>query len=449
MVSALLVAALGIRIAQVERSPNRAILDAGSYNRLASEIANTGDYDTGLGPGSGAGGSRGPTAYFPPGYPYFLAAVDLLDGHEAGRRPAVLPERLAQAVLGTVTVGLVGLVALEAFGVAVALWSLAIATFYPVLIELSGTLAAENLLVVFELAAVWAALRVRRARHPYRWVAAAGVLTGLATLTHQNGVVLLIPLTLAVWNVRPRWSARALAAPALLIAATVLTIAPWTIRNAVELHHFIPVSDETGITLVGTYNKASASVAALPYKWRLFWAIPADASLKRHAGTFSEPALGDRLLSQATHYIGDHPLAPVAVAYHNTLRLLELEGSYAWHASAGYESIQLGVAQIGVVSFWILCLLALLGVVSAAARRGPRWIWAVPVLFAVSVVFVNVETPRFREPIDPFLILLAGCALAGLVSRAARLRGAPVGRGDRPAVPAAGGQLVEMDQRLP
>ena len=71
-----------------------------------------------------------------------------------------------------------------------------------------------------------------------------------------------------------------------------------------------------------------------------------------------------------------------------------------------------GPARVGVIAFWVLCLLALAGCFSPLARSAPRWIWAVPVLFGITVVLVNVETPRFREPIDPFLILLAACAIA-------------------------------------
>jgi 4-amino-4-deoxy-L-arabinose transferase-like glycosyltransferase len=442
---ALLIAALGIRVAQLERSPYRAINDAGSYNRLASEIANTGDYDTGSGPGSGAAGSRGPTAYFPPAYPYFLAGVDLLDGHAAGGRTALAPARLAQAVLDTVAVAMIGLVALEAFGPMVALASLTLAAFYPVLIEVSGILVAENLLIVFELAAVWAVLRARRAQHPYRWFAAAGVFTGLATLTHQNGILLLIPLGLASWNLRPWWSVRALAAPALLLATALLTIVPWTIRNAIVLHRFIPVSDESGITLVGTYNPVSAAFKPVPYKWRLFFGIPQDRGLRHEASHLSEPQLGDRLQRQALDYIGSHPLAPLEVAYHNTLRLFELEGSFAWRASASAQSLEQGVAQIGVISFWILCVLAVVGAFTRIVRRAPRWLWAVPLLLAASVVFINVETPRFREPIDPFLILLAGCAVAtGL----GRLRGSPVWRDRGSARVTHDVQRVEVVERL-
>jgi 4-amino-4-deoxy-L-arabinose transferase-like glycosyltransferase len=455
LVAALLIAALAVRIAYVEHTQFKAVNDAGTYNRLASMIATTGDYHTGSAPGSGAGGSRGPTAYFPPGFPYFLAAVDILTGHQSGHKPAIKPERIAQAVIGTVSVGLIGLVALEAFGAGAGLASLAIAAFYPVLIELSGTLVAENLLIVFELAAVWTALRIRHARRPYAWIAATGVLTGLATLTHQNAILLLIGFALAAWSVarrepdRARPRVRALAAPTILLIITCCaTIAPWTIRNAVELHHLIPVSDESGITLVGTYNPNSAAFGPVPYKWRFFFKIPQDATLMRTAGRYDEVALGDKLQSQSLHYIGRHPLAPLDVAWHNTLRMLELEGSYAWHASALAIGLHVDVAHTGVVAFWVVCLLALLGAFTRIARAGPRWLWLVPLLLALSVVFINVETPRFREPIDPFLVMLAGCAVATAAGRLLALRGAPVGRGRRPAQLARDGQLVQMGQRL-
>jgi hypothetical protein len=102
-----------------------------------------------------------------------------------------------------------------------------------------------------------------------------------------------------------------------------------------------------------------------------------------------------------------------------------------------------------VLSFWVLCLLALAGAFTRMARATPVWLWAVPVLLWVSVAPVNAETPRFREAVDPFLILLAGCALAAAVRRARRpLLSAPV-RGERGApVAARPAQLVEMVKRL-
>lgn len=447
----LLIVALGLRLAEVERTAYRPINDGAAYLTLASTIAHTGDYPDSHAPGSGAGGSRGPTAYFPPAFPYLLAAVDLIDGHTGARHGAVQPARLAQAVLGTAIVALVGLVASEAFGELAGLVALALAAVYPVLIELSGTLAAENLMTVLVLAAAWAALRIRRARRPYAWVAAAGVLTGLATLSHVNSVVLLLPLAIAAWNLRragPAAAGHRSAAVALLIVSFVLVVVPWMVRNAIELHRFVPVADETGITLVGTYNHASATNRVVPYKWRIFYGIPGEPRQLSHPTNLSEPELSSRLESQALHYIGRHPLSPLAVLYHNSRRLLELEGSFAWKDSASSIGLPLATARIGVLSFWALCALAIAGLFTPEVRRGAWWLWLVPVLLWLSAALINGETPRFREAIDPFLILLGACAVAAVLKALAARLAAPA-RGHRgAAVAGRPRELVEMRQRL-
>jgi 4-amino-4-deoxy-L-arabinose transferase-like glycosyltransferase len=459
-VAALLLAALGVRLGYIAGEPYHAINDAGTYNRMASMIARFGDYHTGSKPRSGAGGSRGPTAYFPPAFPYYLAIADLLDGHQAGGKTAVPPERIEMAVTGTISVALVGLVALEAFGEGTALVALALAAFYPVMVELSGTLVAENLVVALELAALWTMLRARRARHPYVWIAGTGVLTGLAALTHQNAILYLIPFGFAAWAVAragPRATAvgrraaarvRALAAPALLVVCACVTIAPWTIRNAVELHHFVPIADETGITLVGTYNPVSAGNPRVPYKWHLFSHLPEFHHLEHISGQYTEVALSDILVNRTLDYIKAHPLSPLEASFDNTLRMFELEGTYAWHASASAISLRIPAARIGVFSFYALCLVALAGAFTRRARRAPWWLWAMPILWWISIVPINVETPRFREPIDPFFIMLAACALTTAAAWL-RLRRTPVRRRGRASQLAGDdAQLVKMIKRL-
>jgi 4-amino-4-deoxy-L-arabinose transferase-like glycosyltransferase len=423
VVAVALVVALGLRVAFVESTSYRAVNDAGTYNRFAAAIATDGDYTTGSnGPGTGAGGSRGPTAYFPPGYSYALALADLLDGHSSGHQAALPGERLENAALGTVTVGLVGLVALEMCGAGPALAALVLAAVDPVLVELSGVLVAENLLVVLELMAVWAGLRARGSPRPWRWIGATGVLTGLATLTHENAVVMALPLAVAaVVAARGRAAGgslgRTAGAVALLLACTAVTIAPWTVRNALQLHRFVPVADEAGITVRGTYNPVSAADRSIPYKWRLFWFVPQDQAIRRRAGTMSEDTLSSLLEHRALHYIDRHPSAPLTAGADNLARMFELEGAAAWQASARAVDLSVDDARIGVIAFWVLCLLALAGLATRAARAAPRWPWAVPVLFALSVILVNVETPRFREPIDPFLLVLAGCAVDAVLRR--------------------------------
>jgi 4-amino-4-deoxy-L-arabinose transferase-like glycosyltransferase len=407
LVGALLALALAVRIWEVQRTSYTPANDAQSYLALASQVAHTGDYSNASGPGTGAGASTGPTAYFPPGFPYLLAAVDLIDGHRTPTGAAVHPARIAQAVLGAVGVAAIGLVALEAFGLTVGLISLAIAAIYPVFVELSGTVYSENLLIPLSMASVWAGLKSRHSVHPYRWIVAAGLLGGLSTLTHQNGAVVilgLLGLTCA--------GTRKIQGPAVLLATAILTIAPWTIRNAIVLHRFIPVSDETGLTLRGTYNPTSAADKQIPYRWLYYKAIPSDGGLYRQAAQLKEPELSSKLESKALHYIGHHPAAPLEVLYHNTRRLLELESSFAWRASTYNIGIPESTARVAVLCFWLVLLLAIIGAFTRVARNAPKPIWAVPLLYYVSVVFINGETPRFRAPIDPFLIILAGCALA-------------------------------------
>jgi hypothetical protein len=245
---------------------------------------------------------------------------------------------------------------------------------------------------------------------------------------------------------------RALAGPALLVVCACAMIAPWTIRNAIELHHFVPVSDETGITLVGTYNADSAAAEPLHYKWDLYLKLPEFKALAKHASRYDEVGLSGVLQSRALDYIGAHPLSPLDVGFHNTLRMFELEGSFAWHASYAAISLPARAARIGVVSFWALLALAIAGLFTSVRREAPGWLWAFPVLYWLSVTFINLETPRFREPIDPFFILLAACAVATAAHGALRrlgLGGAPVRRRGRASELAGDhAELVKVVKRL-
>jgi 4-amino-4-deoxy-L-arabinose transferase-like glycosyltransferase len=409
--AALIVIAFGLRFAEMGRATYRPTGDATSYLQLGSTLATSGSYRVA---GFAAGGTRGPTAYFPPAYPYLIAAVDEVTGLRGAATNTVRAQQIAQVAVGTIVVVLVGLTAYELFGITAGLTALAIATFYPPLIELSTVMVAENLLTMLTLAAVYSALRALRDHGRLRWLIACGIFVGLATLAHTNAILLVLPLAFAMTNLAGVGKSRRIAGPLALVGVTLITLLPWLIRDQVVMNRFIPVSDEAGIALVGTYNKASPS-ADPPYRSSYYANLSEFHALAAQAHNMTEPQLSSRLVTKAADYIGEHPAAPLAAAWHNTLRLLELEGSFAWRASAASIGISAGAARIGVIGFWVLALLALAGAFTKMARGAPRWVWAVPVLMALSVVFINAETPRFREPIDVFLILLATCAIASLL----------------------------------
>ena len=425
VIAGLLVAlALMLRVVEVQGRSYAPAQNARSYLLLGGQIAHSGDYGSEQ---VGAGGTRiGPTAYFAPAYPYLLGALNAISGDVANGEAQVHLDRLAQAVLGTVLVGVIGLIALELFGVDMALLAMALAAIYPPMIEMSSVLSAQTLMAVFELAAVVTALRMRRSPDPLRWAMATGLFTGLAALTHVSAIVLIIPLGVAAMSVVPVVGRREVAGLLVLIASTLITLSPWLIRDGLVMHRFVPITDASGITLAGTYNARSAQ-AQPPYSFVNYRQVPADADIARRAPHLTETQLSSRLDGRTLSYVAHHPSSILGAAWHNTLRLFELEGSGAWHQSAQAIGLSRAAAEIGVICFWVLCGLGLLGLVAPAGLRAPGWLWGVPVAMWLVTVLVNAQTPSFRSAIDPFLILLGARGIAR-VARWIRTRPAPVTR---------------------
>jgi 4-amino-4-deoxy-L-arabinose transferase-like glycosyltransferase len=288
----------------------------------------------------------------------------------------------------------------------------ALGAVYVPLITVGGAVMSEPLFDVVMLAALAAALLHRRSRHRYRWAVLTGLLAGLAILTRANAIVLLAPLAVAVWGAAP-WRAWRAAAPALaMVAVAVVTVLPWTVRNAEDLGAFVPVSTQLGSSLAGTYNDTARNDRRNPGAWRSIKHVPEYRPLWRQVRTTPEAVLESRFRAAALRYIGDHPFYVPEVGYWNTLRMLDLAGRDRSRATAATITIDRRWADRGVLCFWAFALAALAGALTARARRAPLFVWAIPALMFASVVFLAVETPRYRTAIDPFVVLLAAVALS-------------------------------------
>jgi 4-amino-4-deoxy-L-arabinose transferase-like glycosyltransferase len=384
----ILLAALAIRVAWVLATPDYQLVhDALDYDNHAASIA----------AGEGFATSYGrETAFRPPLYPMFLAGVYWLFGSSD-----LVAARIANAFVGTGIVALIGVLAFQFWGRRVALVSMALGAVYVPLILVGQSVMSEPLAVLFMLASLAAAAR--------RWALVAGVLMGLAILGRANAIILLAPLAFAVWR-GPR--------PAIvLVAAAALTVAPWTIRNAIVLDHFVPVSTQLGSALAGTYNSDAREDQENPASWRSLKRVDDYQPIFRRVRETNEAVLEKELRDASLEFIKDHPAYVGKVAFWTTRRMLDLAGMNWSIHTASTISAGRTAAITGVICFWIYAILAVIGAFTQRARAAPLWFWAVPLLMYLSVVFLVVETPRYRTAVDPFIVLLAALALSRPWSR--------------------------------
>jgi 4-amino-4-deoxy-L-arabinose transferase-like glycosyltransferase len=190
--------------------------------------------------------------FYPPVYPYFVGA--LFRAFRTMR--AVL---WAQAVLGALLVPAVGRAGALAFGRRVGVLAAVVTAFYPELVWYPAHYWSETVYLVL----LWWAIErtlAADARGSRRAALAAGFLWGLATLTREISLYL-VPIA-ALWVLRPRPGEAtgrlldrlrpapgAVATAATVVVVAVLTVAPWTIRNALVFRTFIPVSTMGALNL--------------------------------------------------------------------------------------------------------------------------------------------------------------------------------------------------------
>ena len=385
----ILALALVLRLAIVFLGPDLALLgDAGDYDRHAVSIAAGDGYpDTVLAaPGS-------PTALRPPGYPFWLGGLYAVFGDhpDAGR--------IAGALLGALSVFLILLLARRLWDDRVALVAAGLAAVSPALIYVNGSLVSEQIFLPLMLGAVLVTLMAREAegRRLLALAALAGALCGVAALTRVVGLVLVGAIAIGLWR---RWAAVAVA-----VLATIVVVTPWIVRNNTVFDTFVPLATQEGFNLYGTYNPTSYNDG----NFRLPPTLPDAAPLFGRPG-YDEARISSELGGQARKFAFEHPRYVLRVLWLNTRRTLQLADQPLDRTE--YE--QLGVPsgartplEIGVV---IMLLLAAAGAVLRRTREAPLFVWLVPLLLFLPVA-AFLATPRYRLPLDPFLLMLAAVAL--------------------------------------
>jgi len=418
---AIAVVALGIRIAfVVVVAPQVPRLgDASAYHLLAEHLAHGGGYirpfdDLLL-------HLQRPTAEYPPLFPVLLSLPARLGAH------SVEQQRIFLAFVGAATVALVGLLGRRVVSPAAGLTAAALAAVYPMLFLGEATLMAESLYVLLVTGVLVLAYRAYDEPRPARFVA-LGVAIGLATLTRAEGILLGIVVTVPLGlMLRDLTSRERMARVAIAIGVAVALIAPWTIRNALRLHAFVPVSNNVA-TLVDGANCDATYGGSQVGLWRETFTGSGTGS-GAPSGTqatdcfagfdiadphFDEAKAANADTRAGAGYARRHLASLPKVA---AVRVLRTFGLYAPRQQVAFESLEgrpRAWQMRGTVMYWVLLLPAIAGAIMLRRRRQLLWPLAATVVTVTIVAATTYGQQRFRIAAEPAILVLAAATLVEL-----------------------------------
>jgi 4-amino-4-deoxy-L-arabinose transferase-like glycosyltransferase len=394
--------------------------DERSYGKLAIDLADNHKY------GSASTKMREPL-HWPPGAPVLFAVGYKLFGSAEERRTAdIRAAYWEQALITTGTTALAILLAWTLAGPWAGVLGGAIVGTYPPLIGATGDQLSEPL-GAFLLLAAFTALALALKRRRWWWYAAAGALFGATILTRTD--LLAVPFLIAglgglIALIRTR-SRRVLIAPAVLLTATIVVLAPWTIYASSEEGKFVPVTKGSAAALfVGTYLPGGGTTIGMKlhledqlsarhpeYKGLKTYKIPAADALELFAAKRPDlprdVALNREAKKNLIHYSTTQPVAFAKMQWAKAKRMW-----FFYYRGGGvhYISTAMRIWQV------VLVLAAGLGLLVGLIRRRDALLGAalLAIAFSTAIHTIVVSQARYNVPLMPLLIAtgVAGWFLA-------------------------------------
>lgn len=380
--------------------PPQGLYDPARYAGYARTIADGQGMIEPLSPGQRA------TAYYPPGYPWFLGVLAWVGRPITDDVP--LLGAIVQSVLGALTVvgGAVagrrlagpraGIVA--AFGLAL----------YPNLVFHSGALLGETLYNALFMAFCVVALTTRLPHGlTTARVVATGLPLGLAVMVRPISLAV-VPVVALTWWLATRNRRLVLRSMAILVLVVGGCIVPWTVRNALRMDAFVPISTNTGDNLCIGHGPGADGKFTLREDCRTdqdFLAgtrqeVDADAEKTRIAlrAVADDPKRQPWLVWRRFYFTwlqpGDHD-AIVAVQSYGTDPFID----------ATTEDRLRTVADL---AYWVVAAVGVAGLGALAWRRRPEdvfWVGCAVMTALVPLAFFGDS--RFKVPVIPLLIVAA------------------------------------------
>ena len=350
-----------------------------------------------------------PSAYTQPLYGFFLVPIYWIFGREWWS------VGFAQILVATGTAFLVYAIGARVLSRSAGVFAAVVSTLNPYLVWHDVHLNREILDQLLVAALVLCVL-VAADRRSLPWSIAAGVYAGLAIL--GNVRLLALPLFLAAYLlVRTGWSW----APVALIAAAAVTVAPWVVRNRVEVGCYALTTDGRALWKANnlqtygllTHGKWIDDVKDPPHHP---FPNPEEARViyQRGGGTFDIDECANQAYYQhkAWLFVRDHPGAKA--------KLSGLAVRMEWDPRTTASATDSGH---GVLRTWaqplytsLLYALALIGLFFAPRRFAALALLILAYQTLAAVVFVGAT--RYRISTDFLLALLAAAVFERVRRRA-------------------------------
>lgn len=351
--------------------------DQAGYHALAQALVRTGDLQDAAGT---------PTAQRSPGLPLLVTPLVALAPGQPGF--AILAP-LAAAAVAVGLNGVLGMVLAGSRLVGLAAGLLLLAN--PALRDYGSSLLTEGPVVALTLATGLALTAWRRTPARWGWLLAAGLTTGLAALVRPHGILLLaatVPWILLA--VQASWRTRVLAAAA-CTGVVIVVLLPWTVRNAIVLDRFVPLSAAACPPCPGIYRDGILDPARgfNTGAWMPGQPIPTAATAEDVA---------DLRRASATDWILANPAQAAAIA--------SLQPVHFWRPDRGDQLVpHLAVLVLAVPGAWILLV---------RRRNRDAWWWAILAIVMTAAAVATFGIGRYRLPLDPFVSTCAGLMLVRL-----------------------------------
>ena len=349
------------------------------------------------------------TAYWPVGYPAFLALLFKVTG------PSVIVAQLANLALAAVTFWLLYCVVRNFLhDELVARGAVLLLTLYPNNAAYVPVLLTETLYTFLLLAACFFLLSRRHWLH----VVIAGAVFGLATLV-KTQTILLIPL-LAFLAFLDNWSirngARAAVRASIVMVITLVVVTPWALRNYNVFGKAV-LSTNGGTSLLAGNNPSVVGDYLRDYSDKDPLFEQAKFSVK------DQSAADQRARALAIDWIANNPGKFVGLIPKKVFRLWAPDGEAEWfyqdtsfyQQHSGWFRLVRFANQAFYVIVLLLFPLALWKLVTI--RASPVTYFGVVVVFVftlISMVFSGQS--RYHFPAMPFVLAYAAWVIVGLAA---------------------------------